>query len=298
MRTVKFVAFQFVMLSVVVFGQTNQLVISSIMDGAYYLNPSSQKEAVSDASFIRKNSTVSVRPRSGLETFATNFLFRYGSSTKFSCAPNYVEIHEGGIMVQSRNINSSLNMESPEVSSKIKGSGTLLAEVETNGGMKLIGVLGTFRIFSNNNDKGITLLPGELVFVLPGDRGFGPKVQVNLSKLISSSFLLSGFNNSSSFQASLTTTAQAQKAATGKVYAAEVGDSVQSNSFQIVPTENKSPKEGGMQPKPFSEVNQLEDPLSALLGRSPYRSSSKNYNLEKIGNSIRRPFPSRLLRNK
>jgi hypothetical protein len=39
----------------------------------------------------------------------------------------------------------------------------------------------------------MSLLPGELTFIKPGSRGFGPKVQINLDKLISSSYLLSGF---------------------------------------------------------------------------------------------------------
>ena len=96
----------------------------------------------------------------------------------------------------------------------------------------------------------------------------GPKVQVNLDKLISTSFLLSGFSNSSSFKSSLTKTANAQKQATGKVFAAEVGDSVQPDSFQVLRGETgESDREADfIQDISFKE--NFRDPLSELLGRT------------------------------
>jgi hypothetical protein len=59
-------------------GQTKQLVISTIGDGATYLKSSPATELVEDAAFLVPNSIISVRPRSGLETIATGFRFRYG----------------------------------------------------------------------------------------------------------------------------------------------------------------------------------------------------------------------------
>ena len=42
------------------------------------------------------------------------------------------------------------------------------------------------------------LMPGELLFVMPGERGFGDKVYVNVGKIIETSYLISGFSNTSS----------------------------------------------------------------------------------------------------
>ena len=199
-------------------------------------------------------------------------------------------------MIQSRKIESSLNLSSPETSALISGAGCLLGEVETNGGMKLIGVLGALKISCKNSGEETVLLPGELIFNLPGNRGLGPKVQVNLDKLISTSFLLSGFSNSSSFKSSLTKTANAQKQATGKVFAAEVGDSVQPDSFQVLRGETgESDREADFK-QDISLKGSFRDPLSELLGRTPYRSAPVSMN--NLKNNALRPFPSRLLRTK
>ena len=282
--------------SFVGFGQTKQLVISSIGDGATYLKSSPGSERVEDASFLAPNSIISVRPRSGLETIATGFRFRYGASTRFACDPQKINLYEGGLMIHSRKIESLLGLESPEASAMLSGVGCLLTEAETNGGMKMIGILGSIRITCTQGGQEMSLLPGELTFIKPGSRGFGPKVQINLGKLVSSSFLLSGFQNSSTFKSSLKNTSNAQKISTGRVFAAEVGDALDPDSFQIVKNSNATSQAGGDLKKAATFPNHSGDPLTELLGRTPYRSSpsSKKQNYEP--NS--RPFPSRLLRTK
>lgn len=282
--------------SFVGFGQTKQLVISSIGDGATYLKSSPGAERVEDASFLAPNSIISVRPRSGLETIASGFRFRYGASTRFACDPQKINLYEGGLMIHSRKIESMLGLESPEASAILSGVGCLLTEAETNGGMKMIGILGSIRITCTQVGQEMSLLPGELTFIKPGGRGFGPKVQINLSKLISSSFLLSGFQNSSIFTTSLKNTSHAQKISTGRIFAAEVGDALDPDSFQIVKNSNAKIQAGGDLNKATTLPNKADDPLTELLGRTPYRSSlspkKQNYELNS------RPFPSRLLRTK
>jgi hypothetical protein len=172
----------------------------------------------------------------------------------------------------------------------------LLTEAETNGGMKMIGVLGSIRITCTQGGQGMSLLPGELTFIKPGGRGFGKKVQINLSKLVSSSFLLSGFQNSSTFTSSLKNTSNAQKISTGRIFAAEVGDAVDPDSFQIVKNSNARSQAGVDLNKASTLPNQSSDPLTELLGRTPYRSSPSSNKQNHELNS--RPFPSRLLRTK
>ena len=78
----------------------------------------------------------------------------------------------------------------PECGIKISGSGTCLIEVETSGGLKVVGVLGRFRLSDHENDQTIELMPGELSFLMPGGRGFGDRLNINLEKLIETSYLL------------------------------------------------------------------------------------------------------------
>ena len=96
-----------------------------------------------------------------------------------------------------------------------------MAEVEPNGGLKLLCVLGRILLFSDSGK--FELLPGELVFAKPGGLGMGDKINVNLGTVVESSYLLSGFPNSPSFQNSLANAVEAQKNSIGKTYRAEVG---------------------------------------------------------------------------
>ena len=153
-------------------GQANQLVVVNIGEGASYLGLEKDSDEVGEATFLKKDVSVSVRPRSGIETVAPGYCFRYGAATSFSCDTDNLHIHEGGIMIQSRKIEGSLNLSSPETSALIGGTGCLLGEVETNGGMKLIGVLGALKISCKNSGEETVLLPGELIFNLPGNRGW------------------------------------------------------------------------------------------------------------------------------
>ena len=96
-------------------------------------------------------------------------------------------------MIQSRNIGNQVGLNSPEAEINISGIGTCMLEVETNGGIKLIGVLGRTLVELANNKNGFELLSGELIFVRPGNAGVGDKINVNLGKVVETSFLLSRF---------------------------------------------------------------------------------------------------------
>ena len=164
-----------------------------------------------DASFLPEGEIISVRPRSGVETIASGYKLRYGAESRFSLNENSINLEEGAIMVESRRIEGSLRINGPESSLLIGGAGCLMGEVETNGGIKVIGIFGRMRISCTQSNFSQNLMPGELYFLMPGGRGFGEKVNINLEKLIESSYLLSGFRNSEFFKNSLLKTSGAQK---------------------------------------------------------------------------------------
>ena len=139
----------------------------------------------------------------GLKLWPPDFSLGSGADTRFLLSADEIELNEGSLMIRSRKITNSVVLSGPESKVRLNGSGCYLIEVETNGGLKIVTVLGRLDLIDLESGDAFDLLPGELVFVMPGGRGFAEKVSVNLSKLIKSSYLVSGFPNIQSFQSSL-----------------------------------------------------------------------------------------------
>ena len=285
-------------------GQTSHLLLLSQGDGALIYSESG-KVQLSKASFLPKGQLISVRPRSGIETLSSGFQFRFGSDTRFMISDKAIELSEGSIMIRSRKISNSTTLHGPESKIQINGAGCFLVEVETNGGLKAVTILGRLDLMDLNSGEALDLLPGELVFLMPGDRGFAEKVSVNLKRLIESSYLVSGFPNNTSFQSSLASVATAQSNSIGVVYGAEVGDAKAVDSFEVVPSkavENNNPP----MPKTSSTIaadSSSSDPLFDLLGRAPKRMKPREeedktleLRIQETPDVTTRPFPSRLLR--
>ncbi len=280
-------------------GITSQLVVVSQGDGAVSKNASQSFSPVEDASFLPQGEMISVRPRSGMETIASGFKIRYGAESRFSLDQNSINLEEGSIMVESRKLEGLIEIKGPEASLLVGGAGCLMGEVETNGGIKIVGIFGRIKISCTQSDASDDLMPGELYFLMPGGKGFSEKVNINLGKLIESSYLLSGFRNSEFFKNSLLTTATAQKKAIGKIYGAEVGDSIDSTSFQLLETNNQPKTEQSAEGLDSKNVSKDLQPLEELLGREPIRGKEAK-TAEKIAPANpqpARPFPSRLLRS-
>ena len=214
----------------------------------------------------------------------------------------------GSLFVRSRNFQNSITILGPETSIVISGSGSCLIEVEKNGGFKCVGLLGSLRL-SLPNISSVSLLPGELVFTQLKDNSFSDKVTVDLENLFKTSFLISGFPNSSSFEDALNSVAHSQKQVIGKSYNATIGGSSGAGHFEVIPR-----NDSGYQPSKANSDRSLskylsnyklpnESPLTELLGRSPKRSlissgKSSGVELPSDQSSPSRPFPSRLLRGK
>jgi hypothetical protein len=277
-----------------VFGNVSHLLVVEQGDGAVTVDPLLGTRQLYAANFLPHSQRISVRPRSGLETVANGYQFRFGSDTRFSVENNRIVLDDGSLMVYSRKLTNTFSVTGPEVTTVLQGVGCALVEVGTSGGVKLVGVLGRVKVSCPSSGQKKYLMPGELLFHMPGDRGFGKKVNVNLQKLVDSSYLLSGFPNSESFMNSLKGTAHLQQESIGKVFAAEVGDSLNPNSFEILPSTGKS-KDTSISGPLVAASDEL-DPLTELLGRKPVRVTKKMIFSQPVNPS--RPFPSRLLRSK
>ena len=286
-------------------GQGMHLLLFQIGEGAFTTLEKGVSEPVKRASFLTLDSRITVRPRSGLETMSAGYQFRFGADTRFTLSQGAIHLHEGSVMIQSRKIGNKVILKSPESLLKVSGIGTCMIEVETNGGFKVVSILGRIIIGTGEDGEQNELLAGELVFVKPGNSGLGDKINVNLATVVETSFLLSGFENSSSFNRSLNSVVLAQQESIGTIYNAEVGDAKEVDTFEIVST-NREEKKDTTQLKNESissnddssyQVPEM-DPLKELLGRTPTRSNSYFVEAEKPAQKKSRPLPGTLLRLK
>jgi len=276
-------------------GQNSHLLIYSQGDGGLYRTEKGSNEPLAKASFLPKDKRISVRPRSGLETLAAGFQFRFGAGTVFSLNRSEISLEQGGILINSKRLSNQISFLGPESTLGVSGVGCCLINVEPNGGFKAVGLLGKISLSDLSKGENFMLLHGQLVFLMPGGRGFGEEVSVNLAKLIDSSYLISGFPNSTTFMNSLTSMMDAQAKMVGKTYGAVVGSAKQSESFEVLPTKDASqssaPVSQNSMPTVSANSNGFKnDPLSELLGRPPKRQS------EQASGHSSRPFPSRVLR--
>jgi len=273
----------------------SHLLVTTIGDGVVQVVDGANSEVVSSSSFLPVNRKLSVRPKSGIETLASGYLFRFGSSTIFQCEKDSIRIFSGSLFVRSRNFKNTVSIIGPETTVRLSGAGSCLIEVEKNGGFKCVGLLGNLRLGLHKDDA-IALLPGELVFTELKSQTLSEKVTVDLKNLFETSFLISGFSNSKSFENALRSVAESQKLVIGKSFDAAVGEATGSDSFEIV-TQVVSEKHS-TQPLNTSPSNAFhshytlpsESPLTELLGRSPKRLDAEDTS------PAQRPFPSRLLR--
>ena len=253
------------------------LVSASIGDGAL-ISSSDGAKTVVRASYLPQGERVSVRPRSGLETLAAGRTLRFGSETIFMIEDKGIVLYEGSLLYRTRKMGALLNLKVPEAEVSLDGMGAAMLEVEPNGGLKIVGMLGRVRITDVQSNRATQLLPGELLFVKPGGRGFGDLVYVNLGKMTKTSFLVGGFNNLSSFERSLAVVTKAQDESIAKRFRAVVGDAKGVDTFEVVPVApdrlpTPEPPPVSVQPSPVrpSSSNPLED----FLGRPPRRVSPR-----------------------
>jgi hypothetical protein len=149
------------------------LLLSQVGDSAFSVREKGITEPVQKSSFLTIDSRITVPARSGLETMSAGYQFRFGSDTRFTITKESIHMHEGSLMIQSRKIGNKVSIQGPEALLVISGSGTCMVEVETNGGLKILCVLGRIIIGSGVASDTSELLAGELVFLKPGNSGLG-----------------------------------------------------------------------------------------------------------------------------
>ena len=105
----------------------------------------------------------------------------------------------------------------------------IMVGITTNGGMKVICLLGKISIKTKNFSE--TLLPGELTFALP--EGFSRKMNIELSTLMVTANLLTAFEDPPPYMKKLRQQAMLQAMRTNKRFRTVVGDVKGNENFEL-----------------------------------------------------------------
>ena len=120
-------------------------------------------------------------------------LTRIGANTIFSLEPagRDLKLERGSLLFHSPAGKGGGNIKTGGASASVLGT-TLIVACTVDGGFKTILLEGKGRV-TLPNGKFKTLQAGEMIFIPPGSKKFGPLLQINLAKLVDGSRLVGGF---------------------------------------------------------------------------------------------------------
>jgi len=150
-----------------------------------------------------------------------------------------IDLHTGSYCFYVEDGSKSLLLNSPLASVEVSSGSSFacMIGVTTNGGLKVINLLGKADL--KRGDGSLELLPGQLVFSLPD--GFSRTMDVELSTLMVTSNLLTGFQSTPLFFKKLRQQAMLQALRTTKRFRTVVGDVKGRESFQMKVLEENRP---------------------------------------------------------
>ena len=85
-----------------------------------------------------------------------------------------------------------------------------MLEVGENGALKLVGILGRIIVGQKNDVLFSDLLAGDMIVMNPKSKTIDEKKSIDLSSVVETSFLISGFPNSTTFKNSIESMVHAQ----------------------------------------------------------------------------------------
>jgi len=119
---------------------------------------------------------------------------RIGANTVFSFeqAGRNINLQQGSVLFHSPAGKGGGSIRSGGASAAVLGTTIIVAATE-NGGFKVIVLEGRGRVTLPNGNS-VTLLAGQMVFVLPGDSVMSAVIDINLGRLVEGSLLVNGFS--------------------------------------------------------------------------------------------------------
>ena len=146
--------------------------------------------------------------------------------------PGVLDAHSGAYLLRANGDDGKMHVEAPFADVEISGDDpfAVMIGITTNGGLKMIGLLGEVELRRSGEDLQ-KLRPGQLVFVLP--KGYSRKMYVELSTLIATADLLTVFEEPPSYYKRLKTEALVQALRTKRRFRTVVGDVKGRDSFEM-----------------------------------------------------------------
>ncbi|MBU61829.1 MAG: hypothetical protein CMI26_04935 [Opitutae bacterium] len=143
-----------------------------------------------------------------------------------------IHAHSGAYLLRANEDDGKMSVEAPFAGVDISGDDpfAVMIGITTNGGLKMIGLLGEVELRRSGQDLQ-KLRPGQLVFVLP--KGYSRKMYVELSTLIATADLLTVFEEPPSYYKRLKTEALVQALRTKRRFRTVVGDVKGRDSFEM-----------------------------------------------------------------
>jgi len=179
--------------------------------------------------------TVTVLPDGGVEisaNFTPGFSLRSVQAASFSLvSESEISLHSGSYCLYSTHSDFKIKISSTlaDVELFSEQPFAMMVGVTTNGGMKVIGLLGRIKLTMDGETKEI--LPGNLVFCLPND--FSRKMDVELNTMLMTSKLLNSFKKPVVFHKKLNQQALLQALRTKNRYRSTVGDVRGNKNFEV-----------------------------------------------------------------
>ncbi|MFM2081455.1 MAG: hypothetical protein RL380_146, partial [Verrucomicrobiota bacterium] len=129
-------------------------------------------------------------------TAPDNSVTRIGANSVFAFDPTSrtVNLERGSVLFHSPKGKGGVTIKSGGASAAVLGS-TLMCSTGADGTFKTIFLEGKDCVVTLANGKSVTLHPGQMVVVLPGQTDFGPVLDIDLAKLVDTSLLLKGFSH-------------------------------------------------------------------------------------------------------
>ena len=146
--------------------------------------------------------------------------------------PGVLDAHSGAYLLRANEDDGKIRIEAPFAEVDVSGDDpfAVMLGITTNGGLKMIGLLGEVELRRSGQDLQ-KLRPGQLVFVLP--KGYSRKMYVELSTLITTADLLTAFKEPPPYYKRLKTEALVQALRTKRRFRTVVGDVKGIDSFEM-----------------------------------------------------------------
>jgi len=202
------------------------------------------KEIKENGDFIGFGRRVTVLPEGGVDLFLgkeKGFGVRSVDAASLALPQDGVfDLHSGSFAISSESKDNRCTIKRPLSSLVLTCPDpfAVMIGVTTNGGIKIIGLVGKCKLEQEGLDASV-LNPGELIFALP--EGYSRKMSVELSTLMVTSKLMTGFDSPPIYLKKVRQQAMIQALRTRKRYKAIVGDAKNSKDFEIRVLEKGQP---------------------------------------------------------